>query len=675
METNSGLPPPSQDASGSLDPVSLETQTSSSLLQDPEALRASKRWGREDALQFYNIDGWGSGYFSINEKGNMTMLPKGEGGPSIQILDIVDEILQQNIGLPCIIRFQDILRDRVRGLNETFKKVLAELRYQGNYRGVYPIKVNQLREVIEEILDAGLPYHYGLEAGSKAELQVVLAYNSDPEALTICNGYKDSEYIRLALLGRQLGRKVIIVIEQMSELPLVLKVAKEVGVMPILGVRAKLSSKGSGKWEHSAGEGAKFGLSASEVLQAVESLRTAEMLHCLELIHFHIGSQIPDIRTIREATTEAARFYAELRRVGSPLKYIDIGGGLGVDYDGSQSNSDYSVNYSLEEYVYNVADTIQQICDEANEPHPHLVSESGRSITAHHSCLVMNVIGSNAPQHTVPTALPANLQNSDFAKEVFEILTLMTPKNALGAYHDAMAKREESLSRFKLGLVSLEERAFVEEVVKEIQLWILRNKKRMKRQSTDLDEIAGKSSTQYLVNFSVFQSAPDHWAFDQLFPIVPLHRMLETPRRNCNLVDITCDSDGMIDRFIARNQAFDTDLWLHQLNGKPYYLGMFLTGAYQDIMGDLHNLFGRVNEVHVFCDDDDPEDFYIQEVIPGDTISSVVEENQFIPAELIKLLRLAVEEKVKEGKIKPRDGVHLVDFYEKVMQGYTYLRN
>jgi arginine decarboxylase len=652
-----------------------ENQGQSTSSSDSDPSKSSKRWTREDAAQFYNIDGWSSGYFSISDKGNLAMLPKGEGGPSIQIVDIVEEILQQNIGLPCIIRFQDILRDRVRGLNETFRRVLTELRYQGSYRGVYPIKVNQLREVIEEILDAGLVYHYGLEAGSKAELQVVLAYNSDPEALTICNGYKDSEYVRLALLGRQLGRKVVIVIEQMSEVPLILRVAKETGVMPVLGVRAKLSSKGSGKWEHSAGDGAKFGLSATEVLQTIEQLRQAEMLHCLELLHFHIGSQIPDIRTIREATSEAARYYSSLRKIGAPLKYVDIGGGLGVDYDGSQSNSDYSINYSVEEYVYNVADTIQQICEETNEPHPHLVSESGRAITAHHSCLVMNVIGSNAPVHQNPSSLPKNLEDSDFAKEVFEILTAMTPKNALGAYHDALAKREEALNRFKLGLISLEERAFVEEVVKEIQLWILRNKKRMKRQSADLDEVASKATTQYLVNFSVFQSAPDHWAFDQLFPIVPLHRMLEAPRKNCNLVDITCDSDGVIDRFIARNQAYDSDLWLHQLNGKPYYLGMFLTGAYQDIMGDLHNLFGRVNEVHVFCDDDDPEDFYIQEVIPGDTISSVLEENQFIPAELAKLLRLAVEEKIKEGKIKPRDGVQLVDFYERVMQGYTYLRN
>jgi arginine decarboxylase len=640
-----------------------------------DPLRLARKWTREDALDLYNIEGWGSGYFSINDKGNLTMLPQGEGGPSIEILDIVEELTSKGIALPCIIRFQDILRDRVRGFNELFKKVLGELKYQGSYRGVYPIKVNQLREVIEEIIDAGSPYHYGLEAGSKAELQVVLAYNTDPEALTICNGYKDSDYIRLALLGRQLGRKIMIVIEQPSEMNIVIKAAKETGIMPMLGLRAKLASKGSGKWQDSGGDSAKFGLSSTEIMDAVNALKAADMLSCLQLLHFHIGSQIPDIHSIREAVMEGARFYTNLHKLGAPLGYVDIGGGLGVDYDGSQSNSDYSINYTLEDYITNVAETLQQICDEQNVPHPHIVSESGRAMTAHHSCLIMNVIGSNAPMTKPAAQASESVTKSEFAQEVYELLTSISPKNALRHYHDAHSKREEALSRFKLGLISLDEKAFVEDCVREIQMWILKNRKRLKRQSADLDDIAEQLTTQYLVNFSVFQSAPDHWAFDQLFPIVPIHRMLETPRKACSLVDITCDSDGIIDRFIARQQPYDTGLWLHQLTGRPYYLGMFLTGAYQDIMGDMHNLFGRVNEVHVFCDDDDPEDFYIQETIPGDTISSVLEENQFIPAELAKRVRTSVEERVREGKIKPRDGVQLIDFYEKVMQGYTYLRN
>ncbi|MBN8555004.1 MAG: biosynthetic arginine decarboxylase [Deltaproteobacteria bacterium] len=652
-----------------------ETPTIESQTKDAPKVSGQKKWTREDAIEFYNIDNWGSSYFSVNEKGNVIMLPRGENGPRIEILDVIEDMQKQNIQLPCIIRFQDILRDRVQRLNETFKKVMTELRYNGVYRGVYPVKVNQLREVIEEIVDAGQPYHYGLEAGSKAELQIVLAYNTDPEAITICNGYKDSEFIRLALLGRQLERKVFIVIEQFSELASTIKIAKEVGVMPLLGFRGKLNSRGSGKWEESGGEAAKFGLSTTEILEGIEVLREAGMLDCLQLLHFHIGSQITEIRTIKEAIVEGTRLYTSIRKKGAPLQYMDIGGGLGVDYDGSQSSSDYSMNYSLEEYISNAIYNIQQICDEENEPHPNLVSESGRAITAHHSCLVMNVIGSIAAFPKKSPQVTSVLEGSEIVKEVKEILANLSPKNALESYHDATGKLEEAINRFKLGMLSLEERGFVEESVKDIRRWILQNRKRLKRLSDELEDIIEKTATQYLVNFSVFQSAPDHWAFDQLFPIVPLHRMLEMPRRSCSLADITCDSDGVIDRFIARRKDFDSNLWLHQLNGKPYYLGMFLTGAYQDIMGDLHNLFGRVNEVHVFCDDDDPEDFYIQEVIMGDTIASVIEENQFAPFELAKFIKTAVEEKVKSGKIKPRDGVQLVDFYERVMQGYTYLRN
>lgn len=643
-------------------------------LSEVDPLKAPRKWTKDDAISFYNIDGWGNGYFSVNDMGNITMLPQGDGGPSIEVIDIVEELKKKAIDLPCIIRFQDILRDRVTKLNTVFNKVLSDLNYQAPYRGVYPIKVNQLREVIEEILDAGSPFHYGLECGSKAELQIVLAYNVNKEALTICNGYKDTDYLRLALLGNQLGRKIIIVIEQPSEIDSIIHLVKQTGITPLLGIRCKLSSKGSGKWQDSGGDHAKFGLSPTEVLEAIERLKEANLMSALTLVHFHIGSQVPDIRAIREATMEAARFYVNIRKIGVPLKFVDIGGGLGVDYDGSQSNSDYSINYSLEDYISNVASTIQQICDEQHEPHPTLVSESGRAITAHHSCLIMNVIGSNAPLGKPLTSFPEALQDSEFAKEIWQLLVEISPKNALSNFHEALAKNEEALSRFKLGLITLKERSFAEDLVREIQTWIFKNRKRLKRQSADLDDITQQSKSQYLVNFSVFQSAPDHWAFDQLFPIVPIHRMLEAPRKACNLVDITCDSDGVIDRFIARQAPFDTGLWLHQLNGKPYYLGIFLTGAYQDIMGDMHNLFGRVNEVHVFCDDDDPEDFYIQEVIPGDTISSVLEENQFIPADLSKRVQTAIEDRVREGAIKPRDGVELVDFFERVMRGYTYLR-
>lgn len=636
--------------------------------------KISKKWSIEDAIEIYNIDGWGSGYFSVNEEGNLTMLPDGQGGPSIEIMDVVGEIQRQGIGFPCIIRFHDILRHRVAFLNESFRKVISEQSYEGQYRGVYPIKVNQMREVVEEILDAGRPYHYGLEAGSKAELQIVLALNKDPEAITICNGYKDSDYIRLALLGVQLGRKVIIVVEKYSELELCLQVSKEVGVRPILGLRGKLSSKGSGRWEESGGEMAKFGLTAAEIFKAIEFLKKNEMLDCLQLFHFHIGSQIPDIRTVKEAVIEGARYYASLRKLGAPVQYLDVGGGLGVDYDGSQSKSDFSINYTFEEYVSDVIYQIQSVCDQEKVPHPDIISESGRAVTAAHSCLIMKVIDSRSANERKSFQKSPLLTKSDFVKETHEILSSLNLRNALESYHDAAAKKEEALSRFKLGHLSLEERACVEEIVAEINAWIVDNLKRMRRVPEELHELKRRVRMQYIVNFSVFQSAPDHWAFNQLFPIVPIHRMNEKPKVHCTLVDVTCDSDGEIDRFISRHEEYANSLRLHHLKpGKPYYLGMFLTGAYQDIMGDMHNLFGRVNEVHVYKDDDDPEDFYIEEVIRGDTISSILKDNQYSLTDLIKNLRQQVDQKIKDGSLKPRQGIQLIDFYTQVMQGYTYL--
>jgi len=649
---------------------------SAEILNEKETPKLASKWTSADAIETYNIDGWGAGYFSVNEEGHMTMLPEGQGGPAISIMDVVTEVQRQGIGLPCIIRFHDILRHRVTHLNETFAKVIREANYKANYRGVYPIKVNQMREVVEEIMDAGRPYHYGLEAGSKAELQVVLALNKDPEAVTICNGYKDSDYIRLALLGVQLGRKVIIVIEKFSELDLCLKVAKEVGVEPILGIRGKLSSKGAGRWEESGGDMAKFGLTANEIVRAVDLLRQQEKLSCLKLFHFHIGSQIPDIRTIKEAILEGARYYASLCKMGAPLEFLDVGGGLGVDYDGSQSRSDFSINYTFEEYVSDVVYQVQSVCETENVPQPNLVSESGRAVTALHSCLVMNVIDQRFPLEKKTTLENVESLKSDFVFEVYEILKNINLRNALESYHDAQAKREESLSRFKLGHLSLAERARVEEICAEINNWIISNMKRMKRIPDEFYELRKKILVQYVVNFSVFQSAPDHWAFDQLFPIVPIHRMNEKPKVNCTLVDITCDSDGEIDRFIANDEAYSNALRVHHLKPpKSYFLGMFLTGAYQDIMGDMHNLFGRVNEVHVFTDDDDPEDFYIEEVIRGDTISDILTANQYSVSELVKSIRQQIDQKIKDTSLKPRQGMQLVDFYTQVMQGYTYLRN
>jgi len=656
--------------------ISNQEHNSNELLAERDASKIPAKWGVSEAMETYNIDGWGAGYFSVNEEGHLTMLPEGLGGPSISIMDIVTEVQRQGVGLPCIIRFHDILRHRVVHLNETFSRVIREAGYKGQYRGVYPIKVNQMREVVEEIIDAGRPFHYGLEAGSKAELQVVLALNKDPEAVTICNGYKDSDYIKLALLGVQLGRKVIIVIEKFSELELCLKVAKEVGVDPLLGIRGKLSSKGAGRWEESGGDMAKFGLTAHEIVRSLELLQKMDKLSCLKLFHFHIGSQIPDIRTIKEAILEGARYYASLCQMGASLEYLDVGGGLGVDYDGSQSKSDFSINYTFEEYVSDVVYQVQSVCDAEGVPHPNLISESGRAVTALHSCLVMNVIDQRFPLEKKTTIENVESLKSDFVFEIYEILKNINLRNALESFHDAQAKREESLSRFKLGHLSLAERARVEEICAEINTWIIANMKRMKRIPDEFYELRKKILVQYVVNFSVFQSAPDHWAFDQLFPIVPIHRMNEKPKLYCTLVDITCDSDGEIDRFIASNEAYSNALRVHHLKPpKPYYLGMFLTGAYQDIMGDMHNLFGRVNEVHVFTDDDDPEDFYIEEVIKGDTISDILTANQYSVSELVKSIRHQIDQRIKDATLKPRQGMQLVDFYTQVMQGYTYLRN
>jgi arginine decarboxylase len=520
-----------------------------------------------------------------------------------------------------------------------------------------------------------MPYHYGLEAGSKGELLIVLGMNTDPEALTICNGYKDEEFLRLALLGRKLGRKVIVVIEKLSELPQLLKLADEMGVEPMIGLRSKLTTRGTGKWEGSSGDFAKFGLTVPELINAVKLLKDAKKEHCAKLLHFHVGSQLTEIRVVKDAVNEGARVYAKLRKMGLQIEYFDVGGGLGVDYVGSASGASSTVNYSLDEYVGDVVYNLQRVCVNEGVPEPHVVSESGRAVTAHHSCIIMNVFGHieiGSAAQIAAASLP-DPNEPKVVREMREIIASTTPRNRAEAYHDAAAKKEEALQMFKLGILGLEERAVVESLFWKLARGIAdmnRGKKRLPRETRDLGD---KIADQYMANFSLFQSAPDHWAFDQLFPIVPLHRMQEVPTKDCTIVDITCDSDGKIDRFIE-NDGVDETLSLHALRpGEPYYLGMFMTGAYQDIMGDLHNLFGRVNEIHVFVDDEDPEDFYIEEVIPGDTIEKVLSRVQYEPAELFRRVKGALDAKVKEGAIRPKEGVSLADFYESVMKGYTYL--
>ncbi|HEY6002408.1 MAG TPA: biosynthetic arginine decarboxylase, partial [Anaeromyxobacter sp.] len=497
-----------------------------------------------------------------------------------------------------------------------------------------------------------------------------------PEALTICNGYKDEEFLRLALLGRKLGRKVIVVIEKLSELPQILRLGEEMNVEPMIGLCSKLTTRGTGKWEGSSGDFAKFGLTVPELIQAVKILKEAGKESAARLLHFHVGSQLTEIRVVKDAINEGARVYAKLRRMGLPIEYFDVGGGLGVDYVGTHSNGyASSVNYTMDEYVGDIIYNVQRVCMNEGVPEPHIVSESGRAVTAHHSCIIMNVFGhiEIGSEEEIAAASVPQPSEPKVVREMREIVQNVTPRNRAEAYHDALAKKEEALQMFKLGILGLEERAVVESLFWKLARGIAdmnRGKKRLPRETRDLGD---KIADQYMANFSLFQSAPDHWAFDQLFPIVPLHRMEEAPTRDTTIVDITCDSDGKIDRFIE-NDGVDETLSLHALRpGEPYYLGMFMTGAYQDIMGDMHNLFGRVNEIHVFVDDEDPEDFYIEEVIPGDPIEKVLSRVQYEPAELFRRVKGALDQKVKDGAIRPKEGVSLADFYEAVMKGYTYL--
>jgi arginine decarboxylase len=659
-------------------------------------------WSVEKALQLYNIPGWGVGFFSANAKGHLIVHPHGQPGPQIDLMDVVDDIRERKLGFPCIVRFQDILRARVKQLNEAFRAAIATHGFKGQYFGVYPTKVNQMREVVEEIVDAGLPYHMGLEAGSKGELLIVLALNSDPEALTICNGYKDEEYLRLALLGRKLGRKVIVVIEKLSELPHLIRLSKEMNVSPLIGLRSKLSTKGTGKWESSSGDFAKFGLTTPELIEAVKILRAENLESNAKLFHFHVGSQLTDIRTVKDVVNEGARFYAKLRKMGLALEYFDVGGGLGVDYVGAHTSKYVSsLNYSLDEYAADVVYSVQQICTNEGVPEPHLVSESGRALAAHHAMIIMNVFGAiefgenggedKPVSHalaplgvTIPASVPpppmsgapvpaSNPSEAPIVREMREIVTGLTPKNSGETYHDAVDKKEQALTMFKLGILGLEDRASVEGLFWKLCRKLVEINKKRKRVPEQTRELGDKLADQYMANFSLFQSAPDHWAIDQLFPIAPVHRLDEAPTRDSTIVDITCDSDGKIDTFIE-HESIDETIALHALiPGEPYYLGMFMTGAYQDIMGDMHNLFGRVNEVHVFVDDDDPEDYYIEEVIPGDTVEKVLQRVQYEPSDLARRVKSALEQRVREGAVKPKEGVSLTDFYEQAMRGYTYL--
>ena len=633
-----------------------------------------KPWGVSDSLKQYHVENWGDQYFNINPGGNLTVHPRQGLGPGIDLMKVVAEASAQNLQMPLLIRFQDIIRHRVIQLNEAFRKAIQEHNYQGRYQGVYPIKVNQMREVVEEVVDAGLDYAYGLEAGSKAELVAVLAQELSPDALTIVNGYKDYAVLKLALMGIKMGKKVIVVIEKLSEVHQVVQIAKELGVQPMLGIRCKLHSKGSGKWESSGGESAKFGLTTPEMLYTVNYLKSEGYPEAIKLLHFHIGSQVTNIRTVKEAVKEATRFYSELIKMGVKLEYLDVGGGLGVDYDGSHTDFESSMNYSLQEYCSDVVYSIQEICANEEVPVPTIVSESGRAIAAHHSVLIVNIFGSIEMGNTpLDLTEKEGVEEHDVVKEMRYAFQNLNFKNVIETLNEAIQRKEEALSMFKLGVLGLEDRAKVEHLFWQICRKATQWSSDLRYVPEELEKVTKTLADQYLCNFSIFQSMPDHWAIQQLFPVMPIHRLDEEPTHNATLVDITCDSDGKVSKFIDLRDVKDM-LKLHPLKeGEPYYVGFFLTGAYQDIMGDLHNLFGKVNEVHVFLDETEPGGYYIEEVIKGNSIASVLKWIQYSPEHLEKEIKTMIDRKVREGGIKPREGVDLQNFYEQVLQGYTYI--
>ena len=638
---------------------------------------ATQPWDIESARGLYNIHRWGAKYFDINEAGHVVARPLQDAGVPVDITDVIEEATGRGLKFPLLIRFQDILRHRVEAINTAFRNSIAEYNYKGNYRGVFPIKVNQLREVVEEILDAGKPFDFGLEVGSKPELFAGLALQNQMGSLIICNGYKDAEFIRMALLGIRLGKKVIMVVEKLEELRQIIAISKQLNVEPHIGIRARLLSKGAGKWAESGGENAKFGLSTAEILAATEMLKNENLGHCLKLLHFHIGSQVPDILTVKKAVQEASRFYAKLRKMGFAIEYMDVGGGLGVDYDGSRTAFDSSTNYTLQEYTNDIVYYVADVCNAEGVEHPDIVSESGRAIVAHHSVLVVEVFG--AIEKIRPGDFLKYGENEHaLVRELLDIQKNLAKMNKLEAYHDALERREDAQHMFTLGMMDLPDKAKIEDLHWQIGQAVVESFKGQAYTPEEIRKLADTLCDQYLCNFSVFQSLLDHWALGQLFPIMPIGRLNERPTREATLVDITCDSDGQINKFIDLRDVRDT-LPVHALktNGsgqqEPYHIGFFLMGAYQDIMGDLHNLFGRVNEVHVFLEPDEPSGYYIEEVIEGNTIIQSLTAVQYDENELKRKMKAQMDEAIKSDRMKPSEAMRLLDDYERGLKAYTYL--
>ncbi len=626
------------------------------------------RWTTTDAAELYDVARWGKGYFSVGENGNLFVHPTKEAGRSIDLKQLVDTLEWRGISLPILIRFADIIRHRLGEMHQAFDTSIREHGYNGGYCCVYPIKVNQQRQVVEEVFRFGRAYRFGLEAGSKPELLAVLAI-ADNETPIICNGFKDDEYIEMVMLAKKIGRRIIPVVEKYTELELIAKHAQEVGVKPVIGLRVKLASRGSGRWKSSGGYRSKFGLTVSEALKAVEYLKSIGLEDCLQLLHFHLGSQITNIRQIKAAVVEAARVYVDLKKMGTGLTYMDVGGGLGIDYDGSQTDFESSVNYTLEEYARDVVYHIQSICDEAEVPHPTIITESGRAVAAYHSLLVFNVLGvSGFGEEELPSTLPEDAEQPLI--DLFETHRSLNKKNLLESHHDAQQALDSALNLFSLGYLSLNQRSLSENLYWAICRKTLRLASELEFFPEELEGLNGLLSDTYFCNFSLFQSMPDSWAVKQLFPIMPIHRLNEAPTRHGVLGDISCDSDGKVDQFIDRHDVKKT-LPLHAFNNGSYILGAFLLGAYQEILGDLHNLFGDTNAVHVSLDEQG--DVVLETVVKGDTVREVLDYVQYNSQTLLDDFRKDVELAVREQRIGYEESGRLLKFYEEGLQGYTYL--
>jgi arginine decarboxylase len=666
---------PATAAFSDLDPLSTQSPTVTSLAAPDSALVTAaplpqKSWTIEDSEKLYRIQGWGEPYFSINAAGHVTVSPKGDRGGSLDLCELVEALKQRNLALPLLIRFSDILEDRIERLNSCFARAIARYNYKNVYRGVFPVKCNQHRQLIQDLVRFGQPHHFGLEAGSKPELMIALATLKTPGALLICNGYKDRDYIETAILAQRLGQTSVIVLEQIEEVELAIAASITLGIKPILGVRAKLTTKGVGRWGGSTGDRAKFGLTIPEIIRAVGELKKAGMLDCLQLLHFHIGSQISSISVIKDAIREASHIYVELAKLGANMNYLDVGGGLGVDYDGSKTNFHASKNYNMQNYANDVVAGVKDACDERKIQVPIIISESGRAIASHQSVLVFDVLGTSDVPREVPEPIDENAHQ--IPRNLYEIYQSISPENYQEVYHDAIQFKEEAVSLFNLGYLGIAERAKTEQLY-----WACCNKiqgiaRQKEYVSEDLEDLEKVMASIYYINLSVFQSVPDSWAINQLFPIMPINRLDEEPTQRGILADLTCDSDGKIDQFIDLRDVKSV-LELHTLKpGEPYYLALFLGGAYQEIMGNLHNLFGDANAVHIQLT---PSGYHIEHVVKGDTMKEVLSYVQYDAESLVESIRRQTEAALQQNKITLSESQLLLQNYERSLSQYTYLQS